>query len=141
MKKITWKYTGPVVTEKDIDDVERELAVRLPNDYIKCVRHNNGARPFPNVLDLQDRPQAIFHELLLFGGNKKNSIVSVRKAMVSIIGPRNIPFATDPFGNLFCFSYATLNKSSIVFWDHEKNSIQKICKTFTDLLSMLYTPE
>lgn len=46
-----------------------------------------------------------------------------------------VPFGIDPFGNYICYS---VSDGTIVFFDHEENSITHISDSLKEFIGMLY---
>jgi len=130
-ENITWKR-GEKLNESDIKEVEATFGITLPNDYKSIVIKNNNARPSISTFDTESSKGHVFKKLLSL---KKNDIETVYKAkkVLSKIDNTLIPFANDPAGNYLCFK-----GDSVVYWQHEDNSISKIANNFTEFLAKLY---
>lgn len=104
----------------------------MPNDYKSIVVKNNNGRPSISTFDTESSRGHVFKKLLSL---KKNDIETVYKAkkVLSKIDNTLIPFANDPAGNYLCFK-----GDSIVYWQHEDNSISKVADNFTEFLAKLY---
>ena len=140
MHKLEWKYIGPELSDQNILDVESVLSVRLPSDYLDCLRKHNGGRPIPNCIDVSGRQSAIFEQLLRLDIQAPYGVIKVWNALRGRAKETMIPFASDPFGNLFCFEYLDKKAYSVVFWNHENGISTFITQTFTELLEMLHHP-
>ena len=119
------------------------MGIKLPNDYVECIKENNGGRPRPKTFDFGGNKEMIFASLLSLAEVDKENISAVYDWIKDRLPQGVYPFAKDPFGNFICFKYEE-ESISIVFWDHEKTSedreksIETICETFQQLLDKLY---
>lgn len=134
-----WVYRGQSIDDKIIREVENYLDVKLPADYKECIKVNNGGRPRPNVFDSDDGGEGfVFRSLISF--TKKELNIKMFKEELDTL--KILPFATDPFGNYICFDYRyTEDSPTIVFYNHEFDSINPVCDTFTALIERLYDGE
>ncbi|MFC4620414.1 SMI1/KNR4 family protein [Camelliibacillus cellulosilyticus] len=109
------------ITDREIKRVETQFNVKLPNDFVECVKRNDGGSPIPNVFDIKEQEPDILNNLLTFDLDSKHSIINVCKDIQDRLIKNIIPFARDPFGNFLCFDYRESDtKPKIVFWDHEE---------------------
>lgn len=140
---VTWKNSNGKLTVEDIDQVEKQLNIKFPQDYIEIVSNNDGGYPYPNKFKLNDNEE-VFNNLISFKEDDYSNIFEVLEDISGSIIKGVIPIAEDPFGNLICFDFRDKLEPNIVFWNHEvaeedvEKSISFVCKTFTVLLSSLY---
>lgn len=144
MNNITWSFMSKTpVTNEGIQAVEQYFNIKLPKDFVVCVKKYDGGYPDPKVFNVPGQDENVFSDLLTLHIEDEYSIVqnynSVKDRLVSKI----YPFARDPFGNLLCFDYRNNPASpTIVFWDHEEENMEKaiypVCSTFTELLNSLH---
>lgn len=139
MQEIEWRYGGPI-SEEDIRSVESRLAVVFPGDFRTFIIEHNGARPRPNTIDIPGKREVVMERLVRLDAGSKENVTSVATAVRKLRQGNLVPFASDPFGNLFCFQYAGKVASAVVFWDHESGSTSVVCKTFSELLGLLHAP-
>lgn len=143
MSGVEWRYREPLGHDQDIRAIEEYARVRLPADYRAFVRDHNGATPKPRVLTLPTGRNVLLNRLLRVEADAVDSIKGRMDALRDGHRVVNLlPFADDPFGNLFCFEYARREFEGVVFWDHEKNdAVNRICATFTELIDSLHDEE
>jgi cell wall assembly regulator SMI1 len=139
MADIKWKYGGSV-SEKDICSVESALGVTLPTDYRIFVADHNGARPKPKAIDIPGKREGVMERLVHLDSGTSDNVSSAATALRSRGQGGLVPFASDPFGNLFCFQFSGNSVIAVVFWDHETNSTSRICNTFSELVGLLRPP-
>ncbi|MGM2784109.1 SMI1/KNR4 family protein [Bacillus cereus group sp. Bce018] len=143
MNNITWSFMSKTpVTNEEIQAVEQYLNIKLPNDFVACVKKYDGGYPNPKVFDVPGQDENVFSDLLTLHIEDKYSIVQNYNSVKDRLVAKVYPFARDPFGNLLCFDYRNTSDSpSIVFWDHEEEDIEEaiypVCSTFTELLASL----
>ncbi|OOZ84311.1 SMI1/KNR4 family protein [Bacillus cereus] len=143
MNNITWSFMSKTpVTNEEIQAVEQYLNIKLPNDFVACVKKYDGGYPNPKVFDVPGQDENVFSDLLTLHIEDKYSIVQNYNSVKDRLVAKVYPFARDPFGNLLCFDYRNSTESPIVvFWDHEEENIEEaiypVCSTFTELLASL----
>lgn len=140
MGEIEWKYAVPLGDDEEIQEVEEFVLLPLPADYKAFVRDHNGAMPRPNAIDLPNGREAVLNRLLRIESTAKGNVRSIAQAIWRERKVNLVPFAEDPFGNLYCFEYSGRNLKSVVFWDHESNTASRICATFSELIAALHQP-
>ena len=139
MEDINWKYGGSV-SEGDICSVESALGVAFPADYRTFVAGHNGARPKPKAIDIPGKREGVMERLVHLDPGTSDNVTRAATELRSRGQGDLVPFASDPFGNLFCFQFSGGSVSAVVFWDHEKNSTSRICKTFSEIIGLLRPP-
>lgn len=159
-KKIKWKNRKDEINDNVIQEFEDRFGVKFPNDYIECIKCNNGALPEPCFFKVKGK-ERIFGELLSFETNSRGNIYNTYNRIKEALPKKVIPFATDPSGNFICFDYINSETSpKVVFWYHEisvaeddldeeelennmldklqREAIVYICDSFSDLINILY---
>lgn len=142
--KVIWKFIKKHIDENIILQIQENLNIKFPSDYIECVIKNNGGRPNPDSFDFEGHEEAVFNSLLSLHSEDKENMISVCEWIRYRLPGNVIPFANDPLGNYICFDYRENNNPVIVFWDHEiagkdkEKCLTKICNSFDELLSRLY---
>ena len=87
-----------------------------------------------------EKREAVLERLLPLGVGVRGGVVTFADILREQGHPHLLPFASDPFGNLFCFRYEGAAVSDVVFWDHETAGTMPVCKTFSELLKALHLP-
>ncbi len=155
--------------EKDalegLREVERQLEVRFPKDFIQFFRTINGGR-FEHQHFLSGGIELFVGDLLSFNPASADYVLDYVKRMGDRMPAPFVPFACDPFGNLFGLIYTRESKNSlpvgVVYWLHEgaspfkplalrlEKSHDEVAKivfekqtrfcafTFTDFVELLY---
>ncbi|MGE7856262.1 MULTISPECIES: SMI1/KNR4 family protein [Bacillus] len=144
MNHITWIHVNEnTITDKQIKQLEQNLGVKFPNDFIECVQKYDGGYPTPDTFTIPNQDENSLNNLLTVDSNRKYSILETYNHTKDRLPNKIYPFARDPFGNLLCFDYRNNPISpTIVFWDHEEEEIEvatsPVCSTFTELLDSLH---
>ena len=139
MQEITWKYGSPL-SDEVVREVESELQVVFPPDYRSVVAEHNGGRPKPNAVRIPDNREAVVERLMRLDAGRGENVASAAAMLRSRGQGQLVPFASDPFGNLFCFDFVRKAPSAIVYWEHESGSVSTVCRTFSELLALLRPP-
>lgn len=136
MSEIKWRRPGRVLSPDEINEVEKLLSCEFPEDYKTVAKLYHGCSVIPYCIDV-NHVERVFGRLLPFEKNDDEFIIEIYESIKESLGEQVIPFAVDPSGNYFCFKYEN-DSSIVVFWNHEDNSIEFICNTFTDMLELLH---
>ena len=128
-----WLSIRLPLCRSDVDSMEKELNIVLPEDYKSQIGPLNGGAlrntyinlpvlgkvPFSRNVALHKGARAGIYDLLpIFNGEKI----------------RLFPFASVGNGDYFCFD---LVSKTVVLYLHEIQETRHICKTFTELLNNL----
>lgn len=133
---VEWSRVKQLITKEEIEYVERKIGLILPRDYVETVIKYNGGRPDPYVIkdgyDMQ-------HLYSLSQKDSLNALSIYEDKYQNEFQGLIFPFASDSFGNDFCFKYKTKNdtKPVVVFCDHETMEIDFIATSFSEFLDML----
>lgn len=138
MENITWKFGNKLDDATPVKKLENAINVSLPSDYVECASENNAGYPSLNVFETEQGEKRVFSDLLSLIESDDDNIFEVYETVSDRLDRQDIlPFAADPFGNFLCFDFNTL-PATVVFWNHESNTLEAVAKTFTELLNMLH---
>jgi len=127
---IKWNYTV-LVNKRLLTDIESFFSVKLPEDYISLLNECNSGKPEKELFDISTRKGCVLDYLV--------NLKDVIKISKNINNFKLIPIGLDPFGNIIAYNINNFGKiESLVFWDHETNTIEEIVQTFSKFLEMLY---
>ncbi|MEH7016840.1 SMI1/KNR4 family protein [Bacillus sp. JJ63] len=119
MSKVQWRSPDEPIIREDVKNVEQELGINFPLDYIECVMKNNGAHVSPEVFEVEGK-RKVFGTLLTYDMDDDENIIEVFNDYKDTLPAELVPFAFDPAGNLICFDYKNdKNNPVVVFWEHE----------------------
>ncbi len=127
-----WKYVKELKNSNLIEEFEKTYSAKLPIDFKKFVKINNGGRPYSDIIDTETTKERVFKCLLSFNKEDKENIFSsyeiLKKEDTSLI-----PFASDPSGNFFC-----IKDNKIFLWLHENGNLEFVSNSFSEMLDKLY---
>lgn len=135
MSSLQWKYVKGTICREEIELVEERFGA-LPSDIKETILQYNGGRPNKKVFKTKRNTERIFNSLISFNKLDKGNIFITIECLINELPKKVIPVGTDPFGNYICVQ-KSMNKSRIIFWNHENGETEDICDDFTQLLEML----
>lgn len=133
VNNMNWLSIRAPLSRFDVDSLEKELQVKLPDDYKEQIGPINGGAlrntyvviprlgevPYSRNVALHKGAQAGIYDLLpIFNGE----VVKL------------FPFASVGNGDYFCFD---LEANNVVLYLHELQSTRYICDSFTQLIDCL----
>jgi len=127
-----WFSIKKLESEDLIHEYEEKVNYKFPNDFIICVKENNGGYPELENFNTENNIE-VFNRLYSFNKNDRTSIWNDfdwcgHEEMKN----KYVVFACDPFGNQICFDKTN---NEIVFLNHEKLSVQKVADCFSDFIN------
>jgi len=133
-----------VASEKEVQQTEFELKVKLPSDFLLVACKNQGKSPEPSVFNV-GKGDDVFNNLLHFkteGPHKEYGILATKKSLANFLSNDLIPIAGTPGGNYICFQYSEKCEPCVVHVNHEFNitdprCVTKLSNNFTDFLNGL----
>lgn len=144
---LTWNpYVWPADMPLDLAKlraVEQSWGIRFPQDYVDCVRLNQGKTPEPASFEFGDGYETSLNELFHFEPSPAGSNIVANQERMAMGGvpERVFTFAGDPAGNRLCFDYRHSDSApSIVLLDYERdeeNALVPVAESFGELLSRL----
>jgi hypothetical protein len=141
-----WRTTlsdHPKISLEIVKQVEKELKVQFPADFLTvAMEHNEGSPECKRIL--VDGKGEVFHHLLSLHPEDSSYIAKKWKMLQSEYeAPAYIvPIARDPFGNFFCYDFHK-KVPEIVFYLHEFDSddleaYSFVSSSFTQLVQSLH---
>lgn len=76
MSKVQWRSPDEPIIREDVKNVEQELNINFPLDYIECVMNNNGAHVSPEVFEVEGK-RKVFGTLLSYDMEDDENIMEV----------------------------------------------------------------
>lgn len=129
---IEWKYK--IELEKNaLTEIAEKYNIAIPDDLSELLKMANAATPSKTKFMLKVN-EKILGAILSFNPNEEEAD-SFDTAMSIDFNKNIVPFGIDPFGNYICYD---TNDGSIVFFDHEEDSIEKISENLETFLENLY---
>jgi hypothetical protein len=136
---IEWRYVKPLMDENIISNVEKELGISFSDFYISFVKKYNGSRPPISVFDTDKTKERTIKTFLSFNSSDLENITKVNNYLKENdyqeeITKNIVAFADDNFGNYICFNKSN---NSIVFFEHETESIEFVANSFDDFFKLV----
>ena len=126
-----WYRIKPLAQTEAIERIEHDYGVCLSSKLKECILTNNGGRPRPNVVKLDNGQEYDVKLLLSYNENDPETIYKVIRFFVEKFAGKAVPFATDSSGNYYC-EY----DKQIVLWLQD-DIVIPICESFDVFLQML----
>lgn len=131
MNTMTWKYVKPLKQPNAVADFENRAGVSLPEDLKECILRCNGGRPSSRFYDIKGSRNKEFKSLLSYNVDDLETVY--KRYPVESRYKNLVPFASDPAGNLL-----VLKDGEVCFWNHEKDTIVLVAKSYSEFLQMLH---
>lgn len=130
---MNWLSVRVPLSRYDIDSLEKELSITLPEDYKSEIGPINGGALRDAYIKLPKLGKVSYSRNVSLHRDTKAGIYD----LVGIFNGDSIklfPFASVGNGDYFCFDLAEKN---VVLYMHEIQSIQYVCETFTELMNRI----
>ena len=117
-----WKLAELPVSDQEIEQTEKTTGLVFPQTLKDLFKKANGAITNKNIFITLDKDELVLNNILNLN---KNSAYPFSKAYNDVKDrlPKNfVPFAIDPFGNLFCMG----KDDQIFFWRHDNPDNQEV---------------
>lgn len=138
---------GPIGADR-IDALEKELGVRLPEQYRTFLLTHNGGTPTPNVLDINGAPFKGTSVQTLFGIDDPIESCDIRWNMQMFRDRMQDPLLAigcDGFGHIFCIVLDGDQRGEIHYFNLDVDPPEPyfIAKDFDSFIAKLreFTPE
>ncbi|GAB4203260.1 MAG: SMI1/KNR4 family protein [Roseiflexaceae bacterium] len=147
-RNLGWRSAHPPIEEEIVQNVEKELGVKFPDEFIECVKKYHGGYPTINRFDYLDdagrKTTSGLSELLSFDLQYEWNILRENKEPPEEMPKGLVIFGTDGGGGYICFDYRErTNNPPVVFWSHDTPSAETViplAHDFATFLAMLYQP-
>jgi hypothetical protein len=123
---VIFSQTKPPIELGQIQQFEKRLALKLPEEYKNHLLKYNGGRCEPSVFSFEERgivtTSLLDRFLALYDGKYDNieTYANTYKIETKRLPYYMVPIAHDPGGNLICISCGGNDNGCIYFWDHER---------------------
>jgi len=141
---LRWQDCLPAVNDEAIDTVEQRLGVRLPADYIECVRQCDGGWPHLHHFSYPDPDlgavETSIGRFLSLSASHEGNLLEVLDWLSDQLPSGIVPFADEPGGDFICFDYRSGATPSVVYWMHERSgdeAVVTLAPTFSAFLDEL----
>jgi hypothetical protein len=117
---------------EELNFLEERLKILLPDSY-KCFVLTFGNIWTPGILDLIDEKEIEIADVQEFW-NAEKIVFDKENEWTSGLEEDLIPFASDCFGNIFCFAAEDLTSRkddcNVYFFDHDFDTIENLSISF-----------
>ena len=128
-----WKSIRVLVTKEEVKQLEKDLAIQLPEDYKQKILSINGGALKNAYIDLPKLGKVPYSRNVSLSKKSSFSIYDLC-SRETIAKNQLFPFGTVGNGDYFCFD---LKNHQVVLYLHETLKIMQVCKTYSELLSMI----
>lgn len=136
---MNWVLTKPLENIQSLNEFEVKYEIQFPTSFISVIEENNYGRPRPNVFDTEETKERIAKALLSFDKKHRENIWETYSAIKKQLPADVYPFMVDQFGNYICFYFDPLfEEPTIIFFELEKQKIEKVAETFEAFLKLFY---
>jgi hypothetical protein len=128
-------------SDEIINSFQSRLSAKLPENYVKLLRHSNGGHPELDSIEPVDRPGTRWAvNRFYFLDEDKTSVGSLWSAVEKwrkILGEHALPFAADGGGNQF-FLDLNMTPPSVKICIHDQNfAIVDLAPSFDEFVDRL----
>lgn len=130
---MNWLSVRMPLTRQDVDAVEAELEIKLPEDYKSKIGPVNGGALKDSYIKLPHLGEVPYSRNVALHRGAKAGIFE----MIYILNDNAIklfPFASVGNGDYFCFD---LESDTVVLYLHETQTTQYVCDSFSCLMASL----
>lgn len=124
----------------DLERVETELGVDLPQDYREFILSFKRPRAQHNQTLLEALSEGAFNALIV---DRPSALIKVNEATVEIgpiAGLRRWPlhffiFGDDGVGNYYALDARAKKRSKVIFYDHERDDFVQLSRSFPEFVA------
>jgi hypothetical protein len=124
----------------EIERLEREWGVPLPDEYKRVVALHQGMGPEPSVFNV-GKSKNVFNSLLTVSEDperRASSASYVFNLLKPHLKPGVFPFANTPGGELLCFDYRASSEQPGIVLVTVEMDIYPVADSFNDFLAGLH---
>lgn len=154
MRVVSIKKTNRNFDREIFNDIEKQIELKLPLEYIEFLEKYNGGRPENNIVELKGGEIKSFSISIFFGVNLDNNSDFLYHC--NLLGKRIpkkcVPIAYVEGGNIVCVNLSADKYGYIYLWDHDVellygdditvDNMYFIAKSFAEFMKMIkpYNP-
>src|SRR5664279_2700937 len=139
--------TSQTLNRADISEIEKELSIVFPDDFVAHYLRYNGGYPESDAYKWRDEGATTVNAFLSLKYNGFGNLENTYKnlALLERYFPLGIvPFALDDGGNLFCISVRENNFGKVYYFNNnhydagdEESALTFLENTFTNFIETL----
>jgi cell wall assembly regulator SMI1 len=110
--------TAPAISEREIEAMERQLNLKLPDDLKAHYLRYNGGRPTPRFFEKDDEWYGVHQFMTMIHGDRNTGFEATYSDLVldnPLFPDGVIPFADDEGGDYFVYSVRPESYGQILF--------------------------
>ncbi|MEH7611216.1 SMI1/KNR4 family protein [Gottfriedia acidiceleris] len=145
---ITIKPNSNKFNKKRTDQLESDLCLSFPNEFIEFLEKYNGGTPSLNKVISEEAPDFILSSFFGTDLESYEDILMCYKTFKGRIPEGCVPIAGDIGGNIICLNLNKEKYGYVYFWDHEEelmveegemqlNHLYLITTSFNKFLNMI----
>ncbi|AQR93148.1 SMI1/KNR4 family protein [Clostridium saccharoperbutylacetonicum] len=106
---------------KNIEEVEKSLNIKFPDEYIKFIDDINKEHTSKEIMLLDDDENIIIKDFLYIDTDCENSVVQIYNEYRSLMLEGIIPIATTEYEDYICLYYDVDRETSpkVILWCYE----------------------
>lgn len=132
MSTVQWELTIPLKNPNAIEVFEIKFMYMLEDDIKEFFKRNNAGIPDKNLVLLANGEEKVLDSLLSFNPNDDENVYDYAEHFRGAVKLEKLPFAKDPFGNLFC-----LEKDKVLYWEQETDEFYLVNESFGEFIKKL----
>ncbi len=144
---VLWKNPiSPPATRDEVEQIEKELGFKFPQDFLICAMKNHGANTSQFRVVCLDVPRSLDFLLSLRIGTEIFTPLQAIEKSISLL-PGLVPFATASDEGWWCFDYRKApDNPSIAFWDRALShnplkAVIPVARSFTEMCELMHCYE
>lgn len=124
-----------------VEQVERVLGIRLPDDYAEFLRSHKAEDQAG--MYVQSNPDYWGVRKLFDASNEPeySSVIGVMRLVGDVIPPDMVPIGEDWSGNMYLMTYAGPDRGRVVWWNHEREigdfEVDHVAASFREFKGLL----
>lgn len=129
---LEWKRIKPLKNKNAVQEFLQKYNCTLSKELKECITVNNGGRPYPDVISLDNGDEFDVKSLLSFNKTDRENIYKVIDYFMKQYHGEIVPFASDSAGNYYCEK-----DEKVVLWMQDGEMIL-VADSFVEFLNSLH---
>jgi hypothetical protein len=133
--KINFRRKGIPLAQRDIENFEKTIKVRLPEDYKRFLAEQNGGeKPDAEIFRLATGGSSILSRLFPIGDGKGRDVLGFARQLRDELPVGVIPIGQDIGGNYLCLSTDGLTTGQIFLLNHDESPSRSPAEKWNKLI-------
>lgn len=129
-----WKYVKKLNDEKNIEEFEKLVRIKLPEDYKNFIKKYNGGRPSKKAFKTISGTEHLVKTFLSYNKEDLENIFKTYEYGHDFFDEVYFAIGNDPFGNYILSD----KKGRIYYFDLESGKTEFIGNSFEQFIESLY---